>query len=145
MKSEWSYHLNGVVKFKPYSFYEKAYDTCAMFYNEKGENIVLCFDTCQNCCEDFNLDYNKKFHTKEVVSETGITVSCHRVKKFRCECGDKYIFFVDTGKKIYQIAVSNDHNGYYGHYVGISKNGEFVWETCIQGLTTPIPYAILIM
>ena len=125
-----TYCLDGIIKFKPYRFYDSVYDTCIMFYNEKGENIVLCFDTCQNCCEDFNLRYNKKFRSKEVVSKNGIKIKCHR-SNFSCEAGGKYVFFVETDEHCYNIVVSNNHNGYYGHYVGINKNGEFIWETCI--------------
>ena len=64
MKFEWSYHLDGVVKFKPYSFYEKVYDTCAMFYNEKVKTLYCVLIPVRTAVKILILTTTKSFIQK---------------------------------------------------------------------------------
>ena len=120
--------LDGVVRFKHYVFRDWCYDVNAMFYNEKGEQIVLCFDSAQQCCEDFALDYDKQYHNGDIVSNNGIVVKW----KFQTnDCGDVHssvVFTIKTDKRRYTIRARNIHNGYYAHYVKVSQNGTLVWK-----------------
>ena len=129
--------LNGLIKCKEY-YFSRDFDEGYMFYNEAGENFVVCFNTNQKCCEDFQFEHNLKFKYDEelIVSENGIAISIETVDE-DFEDGNIYSFHINAFDKngnitnTYKITICNDHNGYYWHAVALAKNGELVWEDAV--------------
>lgn len=120
--------LQGLVKIATYPHRSWYGETRIMFYNELGEQFVLCVDECQNCCEDFQFDWDS-YTENEIVSTNGITITFTYDDKFDCDCGGAIDIKINGTEKNYKWRVSNDHNGYYSHGIQLMKEtGEWVWE-----------------
>lgn len=122
------FELKGTVKIATYPFRDfYSFDARIMFYNELGEQFVLCVDLNQNCCEDFNFDYDE-YEEDELVSTNGIKITLTEDEKFVCDSGGAIDISIKGSEKSYKWRVSNDHNGYYAHSVELMHDGEYVWE-----------------
>ena len=139
-KGKWTmkkYVLNGLIKCKEYCF-SRDFDEGYMFYNERGENLVVCYDTYQQCYEDFETknNLNLKYGEELVISENGIEIIIEDVDD-DFESGNICSFHIYTfdkkgeNIKTYKITVCNEHNGYYFHSVGLAENDELIWEDAV--------------
>lgn len=121
--------LQGLIKIATYP--HRTYDTRIMFYNEKGEQLVLCVDEEGQCCEDFEFDYNE-YEENEIVSTNGITMTITDDDEFECDCGGAIDIEIKGTDKHYKWRVSNDHNGWYCHEVELAnETGEYIWSECL--------------
>ena len=123
------FELKGTVKIATYPFRD-LYDWTRriMFYNELGEQFVLCVDETQQCCEDFNFNCSN-YEEDELISTNGIKITLTEDdEKFICCCGGAIDIDIKGSEKSYKWCVSNDHNGYYAHSVELMHDGEYVWE-----------------
>lgn len=119
------FELKGTVKIATYPF--RDFYARIMFYNELGEQFVLCVDLNQNCCEDFNFKCDE-YEEDELVSTNGIKITLTEDKEFKCYCGGAIDISIKGSEKSYKWRISNDHNGYYAHSVKLMHDGEYVWE-----------------
>ena len=111
--------------------------------------IKVLISSGQQCCESFGYmiseDNPKEFIGAEINSISVTTSGTHNKKIiaefkeldfdkkavwddgtvfFDFEYGDAEFVDIDTNKGIFQIAVYNSHNGYYGHDIVIYFNGK---------------------
>ena len=122
------FELKGTVKIATYPFRDfYSFDARIMFYNELGEQFVLCVDLDQNCCEDFNFIHDE-YEEDELISTNGIKITLTEDKEFVCDCGGAIDIDIKGSEKSYKWRVSNDHNGYYAHSVELMHDGEYVWD-----------------
>ena len=124
------FELKGTVKIATYPFRDfYSFGARIMFYNELGEQFVLCVDLNQNCCEDFNFNFDE-YEEDELVSTNGIKITLTEDEEFECvcDCGGAIDIDITGNKKSYKCRVSNDHNGYYAHSVELMHDDEYVWE-----------------
>ena len=101
---------------------------------EKDEYLIL-IDNGQNCCEDWGYfdtnDNSQEFIGAELqdIELVDKALSVESLKE-KMQFGTEYvgICFVNfrTDKDVFQLAVYNSHNGYYGHSIFIAKNGEII-------------------
>ena len=122
------FELKGTVKIATYPFRDfYSFDDRIMFYNELGEQFVLCVDLNQNCCEDFNFKRDE-YEEDELISTNGIKITLTEDKEFKCYDGGAIDISIKGSEKSYKWRVSNDHNGYYAHSVELMHDGEYVWK-----------------
>ena len=128
MEDRKEFELKGTVRIATYPF-RHGFDTRIMFYNELGEQFVLCVNLDQACCEDFNFIHDA-YEEDELISTNGIKVTLTTDKEFKrghC-CGGVIDIDIKGSEKSYKWRVSNDHNGYYAHSVEMMHDGEYVWR-----------------
>ena len=122
------FELKGTVRIATYPFRDfYSFGARIMFYNEIGEQFVLCVDLNQNCCEDFNFDYDE-YKENELISTNGIKITLTEDEKFVCDHGGAIDIYIKGSEKSYKWRVSNDHNGYYAHSVELMHDGEYIWS-----------------
>lgn len=124
------FELKGTVRIATYPFRDfYSFGARIMFYNELGEQFVLCVDEIQQCCEDFNFKCDE-YEEDELVSTNGIKITLTEDEEFECvcDCGGAIDIDIKGSEKSYKWRVSNDHNGYYAHSVELMHDGEYVWE-----------------
>ena len=128
MEDRKEFELKGTVKIATYPFRDfYSFGARIMFYNELGEQFVLCVDLNQNCCEDFNFKCDE-YKENELVSTNGIKITLTEDKEFKCYDGGAIDIDIKGSEKSYKWRVSNDHNGYYAHSVELMHDGEYVWK-----------------
>ena len=128
MEDRKEFELKGTVRIATYPFRDfYSFDARIMFYNELGEQFVLCVDLNQNCCEDFNFKCDE-YEEDELVSTNGIKITLTEDKDFKWYDGGAIDIDIIGSEKSYKWRVSNDHNGYYAHSVELMHDGEYVWE-----------------
>lgn len=130
MEDRKEFELKGTVRiatypFRPRDFYSS--DVRIMFYNELGEQLVLCVDLNQNFDEDFNFDYDE-YKENELISTNGIKITLTEDENFVCDHGGAIDIDIKGNKKSYKWRISNDHNGYYAHSVDMMHDGEYIWS-----------------
>ena len=94
----------------------------------------ILIDNGQSCCESWGYfsseDDMSKFIGSEL-REINLTDKALNVKKFEesdyyeDEGGIQFVDFV-TNKGVFQLAVYNAHNGYYGHGILVTKDEEIL-------------------
>ena len=128
MKDKKEFELKGTVKIATYPFRDfYDWDRRIMFYNELGEQFVLCVDETQYCYEDFNFNCSA-YEEDELISTNGIKITFTEDEEFNCyACGGAIDIDIIGSEKSYKWRVSNDHNGYYAHSVKMMHDGEYVW------------------
>ena len=125
MEDRKEFELKGTVRIATYPFRHN-YDTRIMFYNELGEQFVLCVDERPNPGADFNFYYND-YKEDELISTNGIKIILTNDDKFECDWGGAIDINIIGSEKSYKWRVSNDHNGYYEHVVEMIHDGEYIW------------------
>ena len=124
------FKLKGTVRIATYPFRLRDFyssDVRIMFYNELGEQLVLCVDLNQNSDEDFNFDYDE-YKENELISTNGIKITLTEDEKFVCDHGGAIDIDIIGSKKSYKWRISNDHNGYDAHSVDMMHDGEYIWS-----------------
>lgn len=96
--------------------------------------IYVLIDNEQNCCENWgylssedNLEYFVGAELFEIkLTDKALNQSKVEESGYYEDCGG--IQFVDfvTSKGVFQLAVYNAHNGYYGHGIVIAKDNEIL-------------------
>ena len=123
------FKLKGLVKVTDYPF--RKYTTDTMFYNELGEQFVLCVDEGQHCCEDFNFEHDD-YKNDEIISYDGIKITVEYDDTFEFDFGGALNIKIIGTEKTYNFRVSNNHNGYYSHAVSLIReldgHSEYIWE-----------------
>lgn len=128
--------LQGKIKAKKYT---RGYDTDGvMFYNEKGENIAIVFDTFQQCYESFEYSIPEELENDKVIAKHDVEIEELNFDIFSnvfvIKCYDKnHAEYVGDGQnpRYYLVYCSNQQNGYYSHQVTLSENDEYIWEETI--------------
>ncbi len=126
--------LQGKIKAKQYT---RGYDTDGvMFYNEKGENVAIVFDTFQQCYESFDYSIPEELQNDEVIAKHDFEIEeldfDEYSHAFVVKCYDEsHTGYDGQNPRYYLIYCSNKHNGYYSHQVTLSENGEYIWEQTI--------------
>lgn len=96
--------------------------------------ICVLIDNGQSCCESWGYfssedDMNRFVGTE--LKEINLTDKALNVKKveesgyYEDEGGIQFVDFV-TNEDIFQLAVYNAHNGYYGHGILVAKDNEIL-------------------
>lgn len=125
------FNLQGLIRIATYPHRSWYGETKIMFYNELGEQFVLCVDESQHCCEDFEFDCDN-YKEDEIISTDGLEITFTYDDEFECECGGAVDIEIKGTEKDYKWRVSNNHNGYYAHTVTLEKEtGEYLWEECL--------------
>ena len=94
----------------------------------------------QNCCESWGYfstnDDTEDFIGQELLEVKLTDVALNEVRinedfKYGFDCGG--IQFVDfvTNKGVFQLAVYNSHNGYYGHSIYVLKDDTELLSDCL--------------
>lgn len=125
MEDRKEFELKGTVRIATYPFRHN-YDTRIMFYNELGEQFVLCVDERPDQGADFNFYYND-YKEDELISTNGIKITLTNDDKFECDWGGAIDINIIGSEKSYKWRISNDHNGYYEHVVEMIHDGEYIW------------------
>lgn len=96
--------------------------------------FYILIDNEQSCCENWGYfaseDDMQRFINSEL-KEINLTDKALNVKKFvesdyyEDEGGIQFVDFV-TNKGVFQLAVYNAHNGYYGHGILVAKDDEII-------------------
>ena len=129
--------LNGLIKARPYT--RTVSELGVILYNEKEENIAICIDTGQCCCERFSYYIPNELFKDKCITEYGVTIvvtkytpekSDYDMGFHAWEDGEAISFTIVGDDNIYQIWAINSQNGYYSHTVTLQGN-EFVWESSI--------------
>lgn len=101
--------------------------------------FYVLIDNSQSCCEDWGYfssedDYRKFINSdlKEInLTDTSLNKKMLDEKDiYLDEGGIQFVDFV-TSEGIFQLAVYNGHNGYYGHDILILKDNETILESCL--------------
>lgn len=134
--------LDGIVTIEKdaYNFRKSRFDkfrenyTNFLVANEKGEHFVLCFDEKPQCCERFDLTYN--IPKDKIISTDGVIINLYRDEEFEClEVGYKFVLEIKGNKATVNFTFSNEHNGYYSHFVSIesgeNNTSQFSWRKFI--------------
>jgi hypothetical protein len=96
--------------------------------------IYVLIDNGQSCCESwgyFSSDDDLSLFTGSELKEINLTDKALNKQKFKDsdyyedEGGIQFVDFV-TNKGIFQLAVYNAHNGYYGHGILVAKDDEII-------------------
>lgn len=117
--------LKGIIKSKAYK--RKGLDDGILFYNEKGENIGIGFDTKQQCCEDYDYDIPQALYENKILSMEGINIT---ITEYDNEGTDTkgFQFIVKTQEgEAYHLYCENSHNGWYCHEVALAQDGKYIW------------------
>lgn len=102
-------------------------------------NFYVLIDNGQCCCEDWGYFSSEDDYRRFINSELKeINLTDVSLNKKILDEKDIYldgggIQFVDfvTSEGVFQLAVYNGHNGYYGHDILILKDNEIVLENCL--------------
>ena len=118
--------LRGHVKVATYPFRIHDSNRSIVFYNKAGENVAIAWDDSQQCCEHFETNVPDNLLEQEFPNGIYLEVS---------EQEDTVTFIVTERKvetpQIFKVTVSNKHNGYYAHKVGVLRNGKYHWESLV--------------
>lgn len=110
-------------------------------YKIETENhtFYVLIDNGQCCCEDWGYfssedDYRRFINSelKEInLTDTSLNKKVLDEKDIYLDAGG--IQFVDfvTSEGVFQLAVYNGHNGYYGHNILITKDDDIMLENCL--------------
>lgn len=98
--------------------------------------FYVLIDNMQSCCENwgyFSSEDDLNLFIDSNLIEVNLTDTALNKKKFEEHQVSTYcdaIQFVDfvTSNGVFQIAVYNDHNGYYGHGILIVKDDEIILD-----------------
>lgn len=98
--------------------------------------ILILIDNGQSCCESWGYFSSDDDLTRFIgatlteINLTDVALSKSAVEKSDWYGGDGGIQFVDfvTNKGVFQIAVYNAHNGYYGHGIVVAIGNEVFHE-----------------
>jgi len=100
------------------------------------DNYMVLIDNGQSCCENWGYiaseDDFSGFIGAELVdvklTDTSLNTSKIDTANMYLDCGG--VQFVDfyTSKGVFQLAVYNGHNGYYGHGIMVVKNDEILLD-----------------
>jgi hypothetical protein len=103
---------------------------------DKAEILVL-IDNEQSCCENWGYITSEDDFSPYIGAEllqirlTDTALNSEYVER-SCEYGfdEGGIQFVDfqTSKGVFQLSVYNSHNGYYGHGIVVSIDGNVIYE-----------------
>ena len=106
-------------------------------YKVETEDHTYCvlIDNGQSCCESWGYfcsedDYNQFIGANLIeVNLTDVALKTIKVESsdyYDGECGGiQFVNFV-TDKGVFQLAVYNSHNGYYGHGIVVAKDNEII-------------------
>ena len=91
-------------------------------------SILVMISNCQQCCEDwgyFSSEEDTSYFigaTLRAINLVDTALDVHRIKEVEDGLQEKDIQFVnfETDRGTLQLAVYNEHNGYYGHDVLVS-------------------------
>ena len=98
--------------------------------------FYVLIDNCQSCCESWGYlssDDNLPRYIGSELSEVNLTdtaLNKHIVEQsgyYEDEGGIQFVDFV-TNNGVFQLAVYNAHNGYYGHGIMVAKDEEIVLD-----------------
>jgi len=103
------------------------------------DNIKILIDNGQYCCENAgyfavndDLDY---FIGADLLSTSTTDLELEEKildeKDICLDCGGVQFVTFGTDKGKFQLAVYNEHNGYYGHDIKIIINEEVILEDCL--------------
>lgn len=104
------------------------------------ETIVLVLiDNYQSCCESWGYFSSEDDYTPFIGSElkeiqlTNIALNQKQIIEKYGDWFEDMIQFVDfvTDKGVFQLAVYNDHNGYYGHDIAVVIGDKVIHKSCI--------------
>lgn len=106
-------------------------------YKIETENHVffVLIDNGQSCCESWGYMSSEEDHSRFIGAELiEVNLTDTALKKERVDESGYYesdgggIQFVDfiTDKGVFQLAVYNGHNGYYGHGILVAKDCEII-------------------
>ena len=113
---------------------------CEGYKVETEENTFqVLIGSRQQCCEDygyFGSDDDLTYFVGTNLLEVNLTDTA--LNKKSLEIGNELsrfagIQFVDfvTSKGTFQLAVYNDHNGYYGHSIYVTKNEKIILDSTL--------------
>ena len=95
------------------------------------EDIYLLIDNGQSCCEDWGYfsteDDTSQFIGAEIlgIELTDTSLKTEPIEQIKyLDCGGVQFVTFKTSKGIFQLAVYNAHNGYYGHGVYVFRGDE---------------------
>jgi len=96
--------------------------------------VYVLIDNGQNCCENWGYFSSEDDTSQYIGAELNeINLTDIALNKQKFEESDYYddaggIQFVDflTNKGVFQLAVYNAHNGYYGHGILVAKDDEII-------------------
>lgn len=120
------------IKFKEYTYC--SYDGYQI--TTTAHEYQLLIDNGQSCCENWGYfasnDDEQRFVGKELanVEMTDVGLNTKNVKDISeygfDEGGIQFVNFKMADGDVLQIAVYNAHNGYYGHDIVFTKDGEII-------------------
>lgn len=125
------------IKFNKHNYIK--FDGYQIFTSEHEYQLLI--DNGQCCCEDWGYfasnDDEQRFVGKELVNvevtDVGLnTKNVNEYTKYGFDQGGiQFVNFKMADGDVFQIAVYNGHNGYYGHDILFVKDGEFIIEECL--------------
>lgn len=97
----------------------------------------VLIDNGQSCCENWGYfasnDDFEPFIGAELLSVEFIDEALNKKQfdelfKYGFDCGGAQFVDFNTSRGTLQLAVYNDHNGYYGHSIAVIKDSDFLLE-----------------
>lgn len=100
--------------------------------------IYVLINNGQYCCENwgyFSTEDDLGYYTGAELIDielTDLSLTTENIDEIKCldEGGVQFVTF-KTSKGIFQLAVYNAHNGYYGHGIFVIKNNEIMTNKCL--------------
>jgi len=111
-----------------------SYDGYAVITEE--DSYMVLIDNGQSCCESWGYisseDSFKEFIGSKLMgielTDTSLKTEKIDTAKIYLDCGGiQFVNFI-TNKGVFQLAVYNGHNGYYGHGIMVVKNDNILLQ-----------------